>query len=86
MFHILHADELNLPDISEGMFIDSETGGRVSMNIGDIRPAYEEKLDHFLTFWSSSCKGRGIDYKLVSTTDHYIDALAEYLFQRASMA
>ena len=56
------------------------------MNIDDVRLAYGKKLDRFLAFWSSACNGRGIDYKLVSTARHYTDALAEYLFQRASMA
>lgn len=86
LFQILHADELNLPEVSEGMFIDSETASRISLNVDDIRPAYQQKLDHFVNFWSSACLGRGIDHKLVSTARHYTDALAEYLFQRASMA
>ncbi|KKL59097.1 hypothetical protein LCGC14_2218760 [marine sediment metagenome] len=86
LFHILHADELSLPDVHESVFVDSETLGRVSMNVEDIRPAYEKKLSRFIHTWSSACRGRGIDYKLISTATHYREALEDYLFQRASMA
>ncbi len=85
LFHILHAHELNLPDAREAVFIDSETHQRVGLNVEDIRPAYERRLGQFLEVWSSACRGRGIDYKLISTARHYRDALEDYLFQRASM-
>ncbi len=85
LFHILHADELKLPQVHEAVFIDSEDSRRVPMNVQDIRPAYARKLDQFLSTWSSACRGRGIDYKLVSTATNYSEALQEYLFQRASM-
>ena len=85
LLHVLHADELRLPPVVEALFIDSETGKRLSTNLGDIRQAYEQRLARFLDLWSSNCKGRGIDYKLVSTDMNYGDALEQYLFQRASM-
>ena len=85
LLHVLHAEELRLPPVVEALFIDSETGKRLSTNVGDIRQAYEQRLGRFLDLWSSNCKGRGIDYKLVSTDMNYGDALEQYLFQRASM-
>lgn len=85
LLHVLHADELRLPPVAEALFIDSETGKRLSTNVGDIRQAYEQRLSEFLGLWSSNCKGRGIDYKMVSTDMNYSDALEQYLFQRASM-
>ena len=85
LFHVLHADELRLPPLDQALFIDSETGRSLSTNVADVRAAYERKLANYLSVWSSNCKGRGIDYKLVSTAADYKQALAEYLFQRASM-
>ena len=85
LFHVLHQDELKLPALQEAVFEDSEDGKKVSLNIQDVRGAYEGKLNHFLSNWSSSCKGRGIDYKLVSTAMNYSRALEQYLYQRASM-
>ena len=84
VFHVLHADELKLPDLQDTVFIDSETTRRVSLNVADVRRAYRRELDSFLAVCSSICKGRGIDYNLVGTNRSYTDALGEYLFQRAS--
>ncbi len=86
LFHVLHADELHLPDVHDAVFIDSESRRRLATNVTDIRPAYERRLARFLGTWSTACQGRGIDYRLVSTAMNYSEALEEYLFQRASMA
>ena len=86
LFHILHADELKLPDVHEAVFIDSESHRRLSTNVGDIRAAYETRLAAFLDTWSAACRGRAIDYKIVSTATNYSEALQQYLLQRASMA
>ena len=85
LFHILHADELKLPTMQEALFRDSESGHRMSVNVEDVRRAYEKRLGHFLSGWATSCRGRGIDYNLVSTSTSYHKALEQYLFKRASM-
>jgi uncharacterized protein (DUF58 family) len=82
LFHVLHADELELPDLDSAQFIDSETGQRVRLSVSDIRPAYEARMREFLEGWSSACKGHGIDYNLVSTADPYHKALERYLYRR----
>ena len=85
LFHVLHADELRLPAAQEALFQDSESGQKISLNVEDVRHAYEARLRQFLGLWSSGCKGRGIDYRLVSTATDYSKALEQYLYQRASM-
>jgi uncharacterized protein (DUF58 family) len=85
LFHVLHADELALPDLHDAVFVDSESAARLSANVDDLRDAYGRRLRRFLDTWSAGCKGRGIDYRLISTSMTYHEALAEYLFQRASM-
>lgn len=85
LFHVLHTDELELPTAGDAVFVDSEDGRRVSADVEDLRAAYERRLKAYLETWSATCKGRGIDYRLVSTAMNYSDALAQYLFQRASM-
>jgi uncharacterized protein (DUF58 family) len=82
LFHVLHADELKLPELDSGMFIDSESGQRVRLSISDIRPAYEARMQEFLEGWSTACKGHGVDYNLVSTADLYHKALERYLYRR----
>jgi uncharacterized protein (DUF58 family) len=86
IFQVLHADEIKLPDVSDALFIDSEHPfERVAANLDDIRAEYEDKLNKFLGEILGTCKGRIIDYNLVSTATNYSRALEHYLFQRASM-
>lgn len=85
VFHVLHQDELSLPPVDNGVFVDSETGKRVRLNLNDIRTAYERQMREFLDGWSSVCRARGIDYNLVSVADEYHEALEKYLFRRAAM-
>lgn len=86
LFHILHGDELKLPALEEAIFTDSETRGRLSLNIPDIRPAYEKRLRRFLDGWSAACRTRGFDYQLVNTSINYYRSLERYLFGRAGGA
>ncbi len=84
VFHVLHADELKLPDLQDTVFIDSESGGRIRLNVHDMRKAYKRRMDRFLRVCSGGCRGRGIDYNLVPTSRDYADALSEYLLRRSS--
>jgi uncharacterized protein (DUF58 family) len=83
VFHILHADELSLPPLGDAVFADSETGQRLSLNVPDVREAYEQRLKHFLEGWATGCRGRGFDYQLVNTARPYCQALENFLFTRA---
>jgi uncharacterized protein (DUF58 family) len=83
LFHILHADELELPRWEHGLFIDSETGERLRVNVPDVRAVYAERLRGHLDGWRRAAAGAGIDYNLVSTAEPYHLALERYLFRRA---
>jgi uncharacterized protein (DUF58 family) len=83
VFHVLHADELRLPEAANGMFIDSESGARVRVNVDDVRAAYEERMRSFLRTWAEACRRRGIDYNLVSTAESYYKPLERYLLRRS---
>ncbi len=85
LFHILHADELKLPDLGQCQFVDSETQEKLRLNIDDVQAAYQRKIKAFTDKWSHACKGRGIDYNLVSTSTPSIVALEYYLFARGTM-
>ncbi len=83
-FHVLHAEELNLPlRYQNGIFIDSETAERIRISVEDIRPAYDARMQAFLEEWSQSCRGNGIDYLLSSTADPYFELLHRFLTRRA---
>ena len=40
LFHILHTDELRLPPVENGIFIDSESWAKIRLNVEDIRDAH----------------------------------------------
>lgn len=82
VFHVLHPDELNLPDLDDATFVDSESGARLAMNVADARELYAAKLHGFLAGWSGACKAAGYDYNLVNTKAPYAKALERYLFTR----
>lgn len=86
VFQILHQDELRLPDLSDALFEDSETGQRVRLNVDDIREAYEEKARRHIDSWSAALRAKRIDHNLIPTTVPYYQALERYLFNRAGGA
>lgn len=83
IFHILHDDELQLPRTQNAVFIDSETQERVRLDVQDIHAEYQQAMSAFLHRWAQSCKSLGIDYNLVSTSDHYHEILQKYLLRRS---
>ena len=85
VFHTLHADELRLPDLSEAVFVDSESGREVRVNVEDLRADYETKMKAQIDRWRRVLMARGVDYNLVSTATPYHEALRGYLFNRASL-
>lgn len=85
VFHVLHPHELELPPIEETLFVDSETGEELRLNVSDVRPLYEERLRAYLDAWSAAFRQRGIDYTRVRTDEPFQKALEGYLFRRAAM-
>lgn len=85
LFHILHEEELKLPDLDEVIFHDSETSQRLRLNVDDIRVQYDQRLKRLLQSWSAACRAQGIDHNIVSTAVPYNKALERYLFSRARM-
>lgn len=84
VFHVLHAEELELPPIGAGLFIDSESGERMRIDIGQVRETYQQRLNERLRAWSEGCRGRGLDYNLVSTASPYYEALSAYFRRRTA--
>ena len=86
LFHVLHADELHLPKLGQSVFIDSESNARVSLNIDDVRSEYQRRMKAFIAKWTHACRGRRMDYNLVSTATPSIESLEQYLISRGAMA
>jgi uncharacterized protein (DUF58 family) len=84
VFHVLHEDELRLPDLDEAVFVDSETGRHVRLSVPDVREKYEARVRDSSNAWHNALTSRGMDYHLVSTATHYHEAIRDYLFTRAA--
>lgn len=82
VFQILHQDELKLPDLSDALIEDSETGQRVRLNVDDVRDAYEAQVRKRVNSWSAALRAKRIDHNLIPTTVPYYQALERYLFSR----
>ncbi|REJ89330.1 MAG: DUF58 domain-containing protein [Planctomycetota bacterium] len=82
VFQILHPDELNLPDIDHGLFIDSETAARVRLNVSEIRDEYKQRMRDFIDGWFRRCLGLGVDYARALTNEPYYKILERYLVGR----
>lgn len=85
VFQVLHEHERVLPDLSEAVFVDSETGQQVRVNVEDVRHRYEQRMQQHLDDWRRVLTARGIDHNVVTTATPYHDALRQYLFSRASL-
>ncbi|QDT57225.1 hypothetical protein Pan44_52930 [Caulifigura coniformis] len=85
VMHILHPDEIELPDVDRGIFIDSETGSKVRVDVPEIRDAYHAKMREFLEGWEARCTAMGIDYCRMETSEPYWQALERYLVGRAAV-
>ena len=84
LFHVLHPDEIDLPPVEHGLFIDSETGSRVRLQVREIRAEYQQKAREFIDGWSRRCRGIGVDYFRALLSQPYYRLLEQYLATRAS--
>jgi len=85
VFHVLHEDELTLPDVAEAVFMDSETGQRVRVDVRDVRRSYREQMQAGCDRWRADLSARGIDYQRVTTGMHTHEAIRDYLFARSAV-
>ena len=82
IFHVLHKDELRLPDIDSAIFADSETQERVTLRVEDVQRGYGRRIAAFVASWRTACRARGFDYHQVSTATPYLTTLRSYLHRR----
>lgn len=85
VFHVMHNDELHLPDHDNVLLVDSETQRELPVNFADVRPAYQHRLKTFLDTWRAGCASRQLDYQLCPTSQDYTRVLERYLFSRAAV-
>lgn len=85
VFHVLHPHELELPLTDETLFVDSETGEEICLDVAAARPLYEERLRSYLDAWTGAFRQRRIDYTRVRTDEPFQKALEGYLIRRSAV-
>ncbi len=85
VIHVLHPDELLLPNVDHGTFIDSETGARVRLTVEELRDEYRDRMHRFLETWAARCRALGVDYLRAVMSEPYYRLIERYLINRAAL-
>lgn len=86
VFHVVDPAERTFPWERAARFRDMEGEGRLVANPRQVRAAYQERFEAFLTAIRAACLERSIGYELVVTDQPYEDVLAAYLARRARLS
>jgi len=70
LFHVVHPEELELPEVAAARFMETE-GGRGQFNAAPsaIRKLYRERYQSFLDEVNAHCRARGCDWYLSKTDE-----------------
>ena len=86
LLQVLALDELQPRIAGDYALVDSETGGLCEITIdGRALAAYHAKLDEFTASLERFCRGKGIGYTLLNTSENFEDILLRNLV-RGKMA
>ncbi len=84
-FQVLDDSELNLDFPDNAVFLDMETGERISSQAPALRSTYKKSVEKFVHDLKSRCFENDIDYALLSTSTPFDKALTAYLTRRKKM-
>lgn len=81
--HLIHPQEMTLPEGASFQFEGMENEGRVNCSPADIRDAYQQRFDEHLHRVRSLALSSGFDYRRVLTSTPYLRTLADFLVERS---
>ncbi len=82
IFHVLDADEIELPFKDSVLFRDIEGDETLFAEPWAFRKAYKAAMEQFVADVKARCTAAGIDHLLLRTSDDLGAALAHYLHRR----
>ena len=82
VLHVLHPDELQLPDVGAARFVDAESDLRLETETEPVRAAYQREMDAFLERARRQCTAAGATYVLASMAESPERTLARALGPR----
>lgn len=83
MLHLIHPLEEELPEGVAYQFVGLEGEGSVRCRISEIRELYQSSWQEHLKKCRDVATSLGADYRRISTATSYLDALSQFLVQRA---
>jgi uncharacterized protein (DUF58 family) len=70
LFHVLHPEEIELPDVAAARFVETEGGrGQFNAEPDDVRRLYRQRFEAFLQEIKAGSQARGCDWFLAKTSD-----------------
>jgi uncharacterized protein (DUF58 family) len=70
LFHIVHPEEIELPDLAAARFVETEGGhGQFNTEPDAVRSLYRERFDAFLQEIKAGSQARGCDWFLAKTSE-----------------
>jgi uncharacterized protein (DUF58 family) len=75
VMHVLDPAELDLPQSSEALFVDPESGVEVAATVADVRAAYQATVRDAMAEWRRSFTAYGASYEPVITDSPFGVAL-----------
>jgi uncharacterized protein (DUF58 family) len=85
VFHVLSAEEMELPYEGEFLFEDLETGEELPVHTEDFRQEYQRRLGAFCDQIKQTCTELEMDYQPLRTDAPLDVALIGYLERRSAM-
>lgn len=83
VFQVLHDDEIELPKtVKDGLFVDSESGQQIQINVPAITNDYSEQMQKFIAECSTNFKKLGIDHKIARVHTPIANSLEHYFTRR----
>jgi uncharacterized protein (DUF58 family) len=85
VFHVLDPQEVEFEFEREAVYVDVETGERVTTRPQELRPDYRARVQEWKQKLRQFCIEKRADYVPVTTDQPYDRALLEYLSKRARL-
>jgi len=82
LFHILHPDELELPDWNQALIVDSEQNLKLHVNVSEIRQDYQQRLQQRLREIRDRCQQFELTYQFSPLSESYQQTLETFLARR----
>jgi uncharacterized protein (DUF58 family) len=83
LFHVLHPEELDLPDVAAARFLETEGGrGHFNAEPDAVRSLYRKRFDAFVQEIKAGCQARGCDWFLAKTADEPYGFLRNCFLER----